>query len=44
MARGVHCINPISSQSLMLIEHYSSYLTKGTIFPLNHTILTSDIG
>jgi hypothetical protein len=28
----------------MLIKHHPSHLTKGTIFPLNHTILTSHIG
>jgi hypothetical protein len=27
----------------MLIEHRPSHLAKGTIFPLNHTILTSHI-
>jgi hypothetical protein len=28
----------------MLIEHRPSHLTKGMIFPLNHTILTGHIG
>jgi hypothetical protein len=28
----------------MLIKHRPSHLTKGTIFPHNHTILTSHIG
>jgi hypothetical protein len=28
----------------MLIKHRPSHLTKGTILPLNHTILTSHIG
>jgi hypothetical protein len=28
----------------MLIKHHPGHLTKGTIFPLNHTILTSYIG
>jgi hypothetical protein len=28
----------------MLVEHRLSHLTKGTIFPLNYTILTSHIG
>jgi hypothetical protein len=28
----------------MLVEHRPSHLTKGTIFPLNYTILTSHIG
>jgi hypothetical protein len=32
MARGVHRLSPLSSQSPMLIEHHSSHLTKGTIF------------
>jgi hypothetical protein len=44
MARGIHCLNPISPQSPMLIKHHPSHLTKGTIFPLNHTILTSHTG
>jgi hypothetical protein len=43
MARGIHRLRPISSRSPMLIEHRLSHLTKGTIFPLNHTILTSHI-
>jgi hypothetical protein len=28
----------------MLVEHHPSHLTKGIIFPLNYTILTSHIG
>jgi hypothetical protein len=44
MARGVHYLCPISYPSHMLIEHRPSHLTKGTDFPFNHTILTSDIG
>jgi hypothetical protein len=28
----------------MLVEHRLTHLTKGTVFPLNHTILTSHIG
>jgi hypothetical protein len=44
MARGIHRFRPISPQSPMLIKHHPSHLTKGTIFPLNHTILTSHIG
>jgi hypothetical protein len=28
----------------MLIKHRPSHVTKGTIFPLNHTILASHIG
>jgi hypothetical protein len=28
----------------MLVEHRLSHLTKGTIFPLDYTILTSHIG
>jgi hypothetical protein len=28
----------------MLIKHRPSHLTKGTILPLNHTILTGHIG
>jgi hypothetical protein len=44
MASGIHCFRPISPQSPMLIKHHLSDLTKGTIFPLNHTILTSHIG
>jgi hypothetical protein len=43
MASGIHRLRPISSQSPMLIEHRPSHLTKGTIFPLNYTILTSHI-
>jgi hypothetical protein len=35
MARGIHHLNPISPWS---------HLKKGTVFPLNHTILTSHIG
>jgi hypothetical protein len=44
MASGIHRLSPISSRSPMLIEHRPSHLTKGTIFPLNLTILTSHIG
>jgi hypothetical protein len=44
MARGVHYLCQVSSPSPMLIEHHPSHLTKGTIFPLDHIILTSDIG
>jgi hypothetical protein len=44
MASGIHHLSPISLWSPMLIEHHLSHLTKGTIFPLNHTILTSHIG
>jgi hypothetical protein len=44
MASGIHCLCPISSQSPMLVEHRSSHLTKGMLFPLNYTILTSHIG
>jgi hypothetical protein len=44
MARGIHCFRPISPRSPMLIKHRPSHLTKGTILPLNHTILTSHIG
>jgi hypothetical protein len=44
MACGIHRLSPISLQSSMLVEHHPSHLTKGTIFPLNHTILTSDVG
>jgi hypothetical protein len=44
MARGIHCFCPISPRSPMLIKHRPSHLTKGTILPLNHTILTSHIG
>jgi hypothetical protein len=43
-ASGIHRFRPISPQSLMLIKHRPSHLTKGTILPLNHTILTSHIG
>jgi hypothetical protein len=32
MARGVHRLGPISSQSHMLIEHHPSHLKKGTVF------------
>jgi hypothetical protein len=35
---------PNIPQSPLLIEHRPSHLTKGMIFPLYHTILTSDIG
>jgi hypothetical protein len=44
MASGIHRIRPISPRSPMLIKHRPSHLTKGTILPLNHTILTSHIG
>jgi hypothetical protein len=43
MASGIHRLSPISPLSPMLIKHRPSHLTKGTIFPLNHTILTSHI-
>jgi hypothetical protein len=43
MASGIHRFCPIFPRSPMLIEHHPSHLTKGTIFPLNHTILTSHI-
>jgi hypothetical protein len=41
MVSGIHRLRPISSWSPMLIEHRSSYLTKGMIFPLNYTILNA---
>jgi hypothetical protein len=44
MASGIHRLHPISPRSPMLIEQHPSHLTKGTMFPLNHTILTSHIG
>jgi hypothetical protein len=44
MASGIHRLRLISSWSLVLIEHRPSHLTKGMIFPLNYTILTSHIG
>jgi hypothetical protein len=44
MASGIHRFRPISPWSPMLIKHHPSHLTKGTIFPFNHTILTSHIG
>jgi hypothetical protein len=44
MASGIHRLHPISYHSPMLIEHLSSHLTKGAIFPLNYFILTSHIG
>jgi hypothetical protein len=44
MASGIHRFHPKSPRSPMLIEHRPSHLTKGTIFPLNHTIMTSHIG
>jgi hypothetical protein len=44
MASGTHRLHQKSPQSPMLIKHHPSHLTKGTIFPLNHTILTSHIG
>jgi hypothetical protein len=44
MARGIHYFRPISPWSPMMIKHRPSHLTKETIFPLNHTILTSHIG
>jgi hypothetical protein len=44
MASGIHRLSPISPRSPMLTEHRPSHLTKGTIFPLNYTILTSHIG
>jgi hypothetical protein len=44
MASGIHRLRPTSPQSPMLIKHRPRHLTKGTIFPLNHTILTGHIG
>jgi hypothetical protein len=44
MASGIHRFRPISPRGPMLIKHRPSHLTKGMIFPLNHTILTSHIG
>jgi hypothetical protein len=44
MESGIHRLSPISPLSSMLIEHRPSHLTKGTIFHLNYTILTSHIG
>jgi hypothetical protein len=44
MASGIHYLSPISPRSPMLIEHHPSHLTKGTILPFHHTILTSHIG
>jgi hypothetical protein len=44
MASSIHCFRRISPQSPMLIKHCPSHLTKGAIFPLNHTIMTSHIG
>jgi hypothetical protein len=44
MADSIHRLSPISPRIPMLIKHRPSHLTKGTIFPLNHTILTSHIG
>jgi hypothetical protein len=44
MASGIHCFHPISPRSPMLIKHRPSHRTKGMIFPLIHTILTSHIG
>jgi hypothetical protein len=43
MASIIHRFRPVSSRSPMLAEHRPSHLTKGTIFPLNYTILTSHI-
>jgi hypothetical protein len=44
MACSVHRLSPISPWSPMLVEHHPSHLTKGAVFPLNHTILTSHMG
>jgi hypothetical protein len=44
MAHGIHRLSLVSPRSPMLVEHRLSHLTKGTIFPLNHNILTSHIG
>jgi hypothetical protein len=44
MASGIYRLRTISSQSPMFVEHHPSHLTKGTIFPLHYTILTSLIG
>jgi hypothetical protein len=44
MASGIHRLSPISPRSPILIKHHPSHLTKGMIFPLKHTILTSHIG
>jgi hypothetical protein len=44
MAHGIHRLSPIYPRSPMLVEHHPSHLTKGTVFPPNHTSLTSNIG
>jgi hypothetical protein len=44
MASSIHCLHPISSWSPMLVEHRPSHLTKGSVFPLTHNILTIHIG
>jgi hypothetical protein len=44
MASGIQRLSPKSPWSPMIMKHRPSHLTKGTIFPLNYTILTSHIG
>jgi hypothetical protein len=44
MATSIYRLSQISPRSPKLIKHRPSHLTKGTIFSLNHTILTSHIG
>jgi hypothetical protein len=44
MAHGIHRLSPIFPRRPMLIEHHPSHLRKGTVVPLYHTILTSNIG
>jgi hypothetical protein len=44
MESSIHHLRPIAPRSHMLIEHRPSHITKGPIFPFNHTILTSHIG
>jgi hypothetical protein len=44
MTSDIQHFRPISPRSPMFIKCRLSHLTKGTIFPLNHTILTSHIG
>jgi hypothetical protein len=44
MAHGIHRLSLVFPLSSMLTEHSLSHLTKGMVFPLYHTFLTSDIG
>jgi hypothetical protein len=39
IARFIDCLSPEPSQSLMLIEHHSSHLAQGSVFPFHHAVM-----